>query len=314
MRVLVAHRGGLSGAERMAVRTAAALAARGDEVRLVRDRGELARTSWAPEVVHLVDLADPGFGAAAAALARRAGAGLAVTPASAPSFWGEETAAVELCRSADLLFCLTEAEWEVLRELGVAGPAVRFLPQAPALLGGGDGRRFRARHRLDGAIVLFLGRKARSKGYRELLAAAPAVWRLAPNASFVFLGPPWDEDCEDCFRRCGDPRVLDLGLVSDPEKEDALAACDLLCLPTRADVSPLVFAEAWSYGKPVLSGSFPGVGEVVENGGDGLVVDGRDPPAIAAAIVRFLRDPLLRHALGERGRAKVEARMSWEAV
>lgn len=317
--MLVAHGGGraaLTGAGQMAVRTAAALAVAGEEVRLARDPGELAtaRDPWAPHVVHLVDLCDPGLGAAAAALARRLGAGLAVTPASAPSFWTDEAAAVEVCNSADLLFCLTEAEREALRELGVAGPAVRFLPQAPALSGGGEGRRFRARHRLDGAIVLFLGRRARSKGYRDLLAAAPSVWRRAPDTSFVFLGPPWDEDGEAHLRRCGDDRVLDLGLVSGREKEDALAACDLLCLPTRADVSPLVFAEAWSYGKPVLSGAFPGVGEVVADGGDGLVVEGRDPAAIAVAVLRLLRDPALRRALGARGKAKVEARMSWEVV
>lgn len=319
MRVLVAHRSSrpsLAGAGEMAARTAAALAARGERVRLVEDPASLSRTGadWAPEVVHLVDLVDPEFGLAAAALARRLEIPFAVTPASTPSFWGDEPIGVRLCRSADLLFCLTRAEREVLRALGVEGPETWVLPQAPAVVGGGDGRRFRARHRLGGGVVLFLGRKARSKGYRELLAAAPAVWRRVPDASFVFLGPSWDRDCRAHLQRHGDDRILDLGSVSDREKEDALAACDLLCLPTREDVAPLVFPEAWSYGKPVISGSFPGVGEVVDDDGDGLVVEGRDPAAIAAAIVRLLGDERMRRRLGARGREKVEGEMSWDAV
>lgn len=317
--MLVVHRGyrpAVAGAEQMAARTAAALAARGEEVRRVGDVPSLERacSSWAPDAVHLVDLVDPELGAAAATLARGLGARLGVTPATTPSFWRDEAAGVELCGSADVLFCLTRTEWEVLRGLGVEGPAVQVLPQAPALSGSGDGRRFRARHRLGGGVVLFLGRKAESKGYRELLAAGPAVWRRRPDASFVFLGPPWDEDCPAHFQRCRDGRVLDLGLVSEREKEDALAACDLLCLPTREDVAPLVFAEAWSYGKPVLSGSFPGVEEVIDDGSDGLVVDGRDPQAIAGAIVGLLGDERRRRSLGARGRAKVEAGMSWDAV
>lgn len=319
MRVLVVNRNcrpSITGAEQMAVRTAAALAAQGDDVRSAGDPTSLATAcaSWVPDVVHLVDLVDPELGVVAGTLARRLGAGFAITPASVPSFWADEAAGIELCRSADLLFCLTRAEQGMLRDLGVEGPEVRILPQAPALLGGGDGRRFRDRHGLRGPLVLFLGRKARSKGYRELLAAAPAVWRHSPDAHFVFLGSSWDEDCEAHFRRHRDRRVLNLGPVDNGEKEDALAACELLCLPTRADVAPLVFAEAWSYGKPVVSGAFPGVGEVIEEDRDGLIVDGRDPAAIAAAITALLGDKERRRRLGARGREKVEAELSWEAV
>lgn len=337
MRILVAHHGYgavAAGAEGMALRTAEALAARGHQVRLLMlrtgedtsgpegvttalaagpDRLAEACAGWEPEAVHLIDAVDTGFGAAVARLARDRGALLGVTPASAPSFWDDRHAGLELCSAADVLFCLTRAEFDALRSIGVAGADPWLLPQAPALRGTGDGERFRARHGLVTQIVLFLGRKARSKGYRELLAAGPEVWQELPEVSFVFAGSAWDRDCAEVFERHRDPRVLDLGRVSDAEKEDALAACSLLCLPTSEDVSPLVFAEAWSYGKPVISGAFPGVEEVVRDGRDGLVVTPR-PTQIAAAIRSLLRDPERLRRFGADGRARAAAGMSWAAT
>jgi len=338
MRILVAHRGYgavAAGAEQMATRTAAALAVRGHEVCLLiqSNRERLgpapdgvactfaaeadglaeAGAEWEPEVVHLVDAVDASFGEVAARLARDCGSLLGVTPASTPSFWEDRNAGVELCNSADVLFCLTRAELEVLRSIGVAAADPWFLPQAPALGGVGDRTRFQARHGLGSQLVLFLGRKIRSKGYQELLAASAEVWRELPDVSFVFAGSAWDGDCATVFERHRDRRILDLGRVSDEEKEDALAACDVLCLPTSEDVSPLVFAEAWSYGKPVISGVFPGVEEIVHHDRDGLVVL-PCPAEIAAAITTLLRDPQKCHQLGAHGRARAAEEMSWDAV
>lgn len=315
MRVIVAHHGYgevVAGAEQMAVRTAEALAARGHGVDLLTglDRPAVLGAGGKPDAVHLVDAVDARFGVAAVELARECGALLGVTPASAPSFWEDRRAGVRLCDAADVLFCLTRAEFDALRSIGVSHAEPWFLPQAPALRGTGEGESFRARHGLVGPIVLFLGRKARSKGYRELLAAGPEVWRGLPEVSFVFAGSAWDPDCAAAFERHRDRRVLDLGRVSDAEKEDALAACSLLCLPTSEDVSPLVFAEAWSYGKPVISGEFPGVGEVVRDGRDGLVVP-PCPPRIAAAILSLLRDPGRLRRFGAEGRERAAASMSW---
>ena len=38
----------------------------------------------------------------------------------------------------------------------------------------------------------------------------------------------------------------------------ALAACTVFCLPSTADIFPLVFLEAWACARPVVSGAFPG--------------------------------------------------------
>jgi glycosyltransferase involved in cell wall biosynthesis len=324
--------GALSGAERMAWRTTEHLARRGLRVAVLTDAeppSDLVDAPWPvfgaatdltqegagfhPDVVHVYDLAMPDHAALGREIARRFGARLALTPASAAGTWPDRGLGVRLCAEAHVVFTLTAAETQVLRPL--AGPPVRLvgLPQAPDLVGRPDPGRFRREHRLDGRIVLFLGRKLASKGYRTLIEAAESVWRHVPDTTFVFCGPDAEAGAGEAIRQAGDDRIRDLGMLTDRAKHDALAACDVLALPSTLDVFPLVFAEAWWCGRPVLSGRFDGADDVVRDGVDGLVVDPR-PPAVADALVRLLTDDGLRTALGAAGRARAHGDMGWDRV
>jgi len=52
----------------------------------------------------------------------------------------------------------------------------------------------------------------------------------------------------------------------------------------------MVFTEAQAMGTPVVSFNHGGIPEAVEDGRTGLLVPERDTPALAAAILRLLRD------------------------
>lgn len=321
-----------SGAERMAWRTTTALARRGHQVAALTDApapDDLRATDWPvfrsaaelssgrpwprPDVVHGYDLALPHGVAQARELARRRHASFALTPASAPDVWPDPAAARALCRTADVVYTLTPAEASALTAMGVPGSRLRTVPQAPDLVGTPRPAAFRARHDLAGHLVLFLGRRMASKGYQVLLDAAPRVWERLPHTVFLFVGPIGDHGAARAFRDLRDRRIRDLGMLPEREKHDALAACSVLCLPTSADVFPLVFAEAWACGKPVLTGRFPGVADVVRDGVDGVVADAR-PAAVAEALLRLLTDNAARHAIGTAGLRRVRAQMSWDRV
>ncbi|GGZ09237.1 hypothetical protein GCM10010300_61450 [Streptomyces olivaceoviridis] len=324
--------GRTSGAERMAWRTTSALARRGHQVATLTDALPpddlrtahcpvfrsvaelLSDRPWPrPDVVHAYDVALPRAVAQAHELARGWNASFVLTPASAPEVWPDRDLGAALCREAGVVYTLTQAETAALEAMGVSGARVRALPQAPDLVGTPDPAAFRARRELTGDLVLFLGRRIASKGYQVLLDAAPRVWQHLPDTLFVFAGPVGDAQAARAFRGPLDARVVDVGLLSDQEKHDALAACSVLCLPTSADVFPLVFAEAWACGKPVVTGRFPGVGEVVRDGVDGIVADAR-PAAVADALLRLLTDGTARRALGTAGLRRVRAEMSWDQV
>lgn len=332
--VLVAFGGysqGISGAERMAWNSAAWLHRLGQQVVILTDSrsvdaaeatdvpiyaslAELAvrQPGFRPALVHAFDLAQPELAAAAAGLAADRGVPFVLTPASHPRVWPEPSLGCALCREADLVCALTGAELTQLRRAGVPRDRVWTAPQASDLKGVADPDGFRRRFSISGPIVLFLGRRIAVKGFDVTLQASRLVWRHRPDAEFVFIGPGNDA-ADAVFSSYRDPRVHDLRAVDEQTKHDALAACALLCLPTSADVFPLVFIEAWSCGKPVISGNFTGSTDVVRDGVDGLIVS-PEPAAVAEALVSLLGDDARRTSMGKAGQLRVHGEYSWRRV
>src|SRR5262249_45881350 len=68
--------------------------------------------------------------------------------------------------------------------------------------------------------------------------------------------------------------------------------------------------DAMACGRPVVATSAGGIPEVVEDGLTGLLVPPRDHEAMAAAIVRLLKDPALRRQMGEAGLVSGRERFS----
>jgi glycosyltransferase involved in cell wall biosynthesis len=318
-----------AGAERMAWRTGESLARRGHSVtaltdspppadldgaavRSLRSDRDLAR-DWQAHVVHAYDLAKPEYVAMALDLVRRGDARFALTPATTPQLWPDVALGRAACRQARVIYVLTSAEARVLAGFGAIPDRIRRIPQAPDLRGCPDPAGFRRRLGLGGPTVVFAGRRIPSKGYAELLRAAPLIWRDLPDTQFVFIGPNTDPAVAETFRAHADPRIFDLGAVDEQTKHDAIAAADVLCLPSSADVFPLVFLEAWGCGIPVVSGDFVGADSVVEHGVDGLIVAPR-PFEIAAALVHLLSDDEIRSAMGRAGQVRVGRSHTWDRV
>lgn len=266
-----------------------------------------------PDIVHIVDVTDVAFTLAGAKLARSLDVPLGVTPASSVSVWNDIDSVYDVCRSADALFVLNQVERDQFYQRGVPYERLATISQGPQLDGIPDPTGFRKRYNISGPIVLFLGRKARFKGYVTLLEATGLVWNHRPDVYFAFLGPHWDDNCKSIFQAYSDPRIIETHLVNEQEKYSALEACDMLCLPTSADVFPLVFVEAWYCKKPVVTAPFSGAGEVVRNNHDGLIAEAT-PPALASSILKLLEDEELRMSLGRNGRKRVDAELNWANV
>jgi glycosyltransferase involved in cell wall biosynthesis len=103
-----------------------------------------------------------------------------------------------------------------------------------------------------------------------------------------------------------------LGFVENQTRCDALAAVDMLVLPSRTDSFGIVYLEAWCYRLPVIGAWAGGVPEVVRHGVTGLLVPFGDVEALTQAIGRLLRDRELARALGEAGHAQVQRSLTWQ--
>ena len=87
-----------------------------------------------------------------------------------------------------------------------------------------------------------------------------------------------------------------------------IAALDVAVLPSYREAQGVSLLEAMALAKPVVASRVGGIPEFVEDGVTGLLVDPRDPSALAGAITRTLRDRALAGSLGENGRALVRER------
>jgi glycosyltransferase involved in cell wall biosynthesis len=182
----------------------------------------------------------------------------------------------------------------------VAGPVIGAGVKPPAAP---DAGRFRERYGVDGPFALYLGRVDPSKGCDELLRAFAHL--PAPRArALVLMG----ESYMDVPVGAG---VHVTGPVDDETKWDALAACDVLVLPSRYESLSFVALEAWALGKPVLADARAhAVAGQIERSGGGLTYRGERGFARALAAL----DPATAVQLGARGRAFVDEHYRWPAI
>ncbi|MCC6830675.1 MAG: glycosyltransferase family 4 protein [Thermoleophilia bacterium] len=156
--------------------------------------------------------------------------------------------------------------------------------------------------------VLFFGRIWPYKGLEDLVRAQPAVTAAVPDARFVIAGT-------------GEPLDRYRALMVDPgrfEVHDAFIPHDLrdelfrgatvVALPytdaTQSGVIPL----AYGHGRPVVATRVGALPDLVVEGRTGHLVPPGDTPALAAALIRVLRDPGNAARLGAAGRALLESR------
>jgi phosphatidylinositol alpha-1,6-mannosyltransferase len=78
------------------------------------------------------------------------------------------------------------------------------------------------------------------------------------------------------------------GQVSEDRKQDLIAQCRCLAMPSRGEGFGLVYLEAMRMGRPCLVGDRDGGREVVNPPQAGLSVDPDDPSQLAASVARLL--------------------------
>lgn len=80
---------------------------------------------------------------------------------------------------------------------------------------------------------------------------------------------------------------------------------DLLVMASDAESGPLTLLEAMACEVPWIATAW-GIATMIPLGECGLVVPGRKPQQLAAAMVELLNDPQRRRAMGKRGRQRVQ--------
>ncbi|MGQ0480825.1 MAG: glycosyltransferase family 4 protein [Pseudonocardia sp.] len=181
----------------------------------------------------------------------------------------------------------------------------------------------RARYRLgDRPVVTCVSRLVARKGQDRLIAAWPQVRRRVPGAALLLVGDGPHAERLRALAAAHDVArdVVFTGPVRWEELPAHHAVGDVFALPCRTrggglDVEGLgiVLLEAAAAGLPVVSGRSGGAPETVRPGETGEVVDGRDVPALADALVGLLADLDRARAMGAAGREWMRRSWRWDS-
>ncbi len=234
------------------------------------------------------------------------------TPFVHPGQWGDAAADVRHYKKCDRVIGLVQTDSDYLISLGIETRRVATIGVSPDLPSTTNPTSFREKHGFGSApLVVYVGRMMAQKGASAAVAAVDIVAKKVPGVQFVFIGPGSNEEV----------RVFDntpanvhyLGKVSAQEKADALAACDVFCMPSMSEILPTVYLEAWSIGKPVVGGRAHGLPELIEGNEAGLAAE-QNGAAVAAAIISVLTNTEMAERYGANGKALVAAKYSVPAV
>lgn len=109
------------------------------------------------------------------------------------------------------------------------------------------------------------------------------------------------------------PRIHHLGFVDDQDKYDAMAAAEVLIMPSYLESLSMVALEAWAMGKPVLANAKCDVlqGQCLRSNA-GLFY--ANYPEFAETLRAIDTTPSLQAALGRNGRTFFERHYSWPVI
>jgi glycosyltransferase involved in cell wall biosynthesis len=110
-----------------------------------------------------------------------------------------------------------------------------------------DAMRFRRKFKLTRPFAVYIGRIDENKGCGELFSHFQRYATTFPRGlDLVLIGSAIIDVPKH-------PRIHHLGFLDDRDKFDALAAADLLIMPSYFESLSMVALEAWALGRPVLA-------------------------------------------------------------
>ena len=245
-------------------------------------------------------------------------------PSSAERLLTEE----EVIAESNCVIASTPFEFEDLLEHYAASPE-RLCVSPPGVDHDvfAPGSRSEARTRLDlggERIVLYVGRIQPHKGTTTAVEALALMPERDPTGRPIVLhlvggtsGPDGADELDRCHQVIAShgltDRVRFFDAVRHPVLADHYRSADVVIVPSRSESFGLVAAEAQAGGIPVVAANTRGHPDVVNASESGLLVDGSDPAAYAAAARAILDHDSFAERLAS-GALDFSERFSWDAA
>jgi starch synthase len=166
----------------------------------------------------------------------------------------------------------------------------------------------------DRPTVLFFGRIWPYKGLEYLIRAQPLITAEMPDARIVIAGEGEDFGRYRRMMTQADRFTVYNEYISEERCSELFRQAHVVVLPYVEASQSAVIPLAYTFMKPVIATTVGGLPELVDDGRTGCLVPPRDERALAAAIIRLLRDEPLRRQLGLNGKRKLDAECDPDVV
>ncbi|NJD02430.1 MAG: glycosyltransferase family 4 protein [Ruminiclostridium sp.] len=173
-------------------------------------------------------------------------------------------------------------------------------------------------------IVLNVGRLSIKKGVHVLMNAMKTVMEKSPDTALVVVGSKWygkneTDDYVRSLQRLSQSLsgpITFTGFIPPSKIPDYFNLGDVfVCASQWNEPLARVHYEAMASGLPIITTNRGGNAEVVENLGNGIVIDDyKDPEVMADKISYLLDNPEEAELMGRRGRKLAREKFSWERV
>jgi glycosyltransferase involved in cell wall biosynthesis len=170
-----------------------------------------------------------------------------------------------------------------------------------------DPGRFRQKYNVSGPFAIYVGRIDKNKGCEELFDFfGRYASTMSRDLSLLMIGT-------SILPIPDHPRIRHIGFLEDREKFDAMAAADLLVMPSYYESLSMVTLEAWALGRPVLVNGRCDVlkGQCIR-GNAGLYYENYEE--FAEALYALERGRLLRETLGRNGHSYFQRHYAWPVI
>lgn len=171
----------------------------------------------------------------------------------------------------------------------------------------------------DQPLVGAVGTLRPQKAYEVLIEAARELKPEFPDLRLVIVGG--EENATTAERQRLEALVRERGLDGTvnllgfrPDTFDLIEAFDVAAQSSDFEGSPLSVLEFMEAGKAVVATAVGGIPDQVHDGVNGILVEPRNPRALAAGIAELLRDPARSAAMGRAGREIRRSEFSMEAM
>jgi glycosyltransferase involved in cell wall biosynthesis len=163
----------------------------------------------------------------------------------------------------------------------------------------------------EDVVITYVSRIAPEKNVEYLADALAIVAARRPEVRILFVG---DGPTRPILEKRLGPAARFAGYRKGQDLADHYAASNIFAFSSLSETFGNVVLEAMASGLPVVALRAGGVGDIVQSGTTGMLVEPSEPPAhFASALLSLVEDSPRRRAMGKAARSYALSQ-SWDAI